>query len=351
MKNLLLLSLVLLFTINCGKSSFSTENDLPAVTVVDEELTEIGDIEDGTVELSSGLEDGDYEEEIMKGLDMDVHEKCRPFAKRAYRKMLTLIKRQNRYDNTGDDIHLVRNQITKQRLDRIVRKMIKYYCLPVAESYEFNRDGETLIYNLGDNHLVNGSFEVIKLEGRKTRLEDGWTILNSHNVPGWKIENVYDNEETLTCNYLEIQTSGVVTQSADGRQHAELDSHCTNENGQKRRGDATIQISQSFCVTQPGTYSLRMKAQRRGGRYGELEVAMFQRKRDKSFQGIDLNNQASWNNVCVEYEVSDINKNVKIALRDSDNEDRETFGIILDDVQFVRGGCGFEEGPEQPEEY
>ncbi|MCJ8278089.1 MAG: hypothetical protein HRT44_06265, partial [Bdellovibrionales bacterium] len=288
MRILALMAFMSIFTVNCGRSSFTIANPIGLNTLeqADPELTEIGDIDNNdTVELSSTAE---LDPTVVNGLNMEANSRCEPLARRAYRKLLTLIRRTERFDNTGDDIFLLRNEITKQRMDRIVRRMIKFDCIPNASTYEIYDENTYLSYTLDDNHLVNGDFEIFKADRRKTRLEDGWTIINSHNVPGWKIENVYDNEETLTCDYLEIQTSGVVTQSFSGNQHIELDSHCTNDNGQKKRGDATIQISQSFNVTHPGVYSLRMKAQRRSGRFGELEVAIYQSKRDKDFLSVDL---------------------------------------------------------------
>lgn len=387
-KTILLLSLIFIFS-GCGRSSFTTDNPTALDTIKqsenqNEELVEIGDIEDetsttpiekGTANICDSFEPNNnaqydlytevfsnmanncgelnetrrnyflqtlgFGNHLFQSLNLDAHKNCRPLARRALRKVFTALNRERRFDNTGDDIYQLRNEITLGRLDRIIRNMVKRGCIENydQDQYSFQIGERTLTYQLGENYIINDSFELFRFNKRKTRLEDGWTIVNSHNVPGWRIENSFDSESDLQCDYLEIQTSGVVTTAPDGNQIAELDSHCTDIHLNKKRGDATIQISQSFPITYSGTYSLRMKAQKRGGRYGELDVSIFQRRKNHQFTRVELSNRAEWNDVCVEYEAESYDRNIKVVIRDGDNQDRETFGILLDDVEFSSGGC------------
>ena len=380
------ITLTFLLLAGCGRSSFSTENPnlldtLETLEDKDNELIELGELGDeseqnssytGTSSICDSFEPNNNDQyELYRGVftnmadncdSLDDDQKdtflltlgfgnhlfrqlnlnnnyCRPLARRALRKIHTALKREKRYNNNGDDILLERNKLTLGRVDRIIRKMVKYGCVPGYDQYAFHLPHKTIIYTLGDNFILNESFELIRFNGVQTRLEDGWTIVNSHNLPGWKIENSFDTEQDLECTYLEVQKSGLVAPAPDGHQIAELDSHCTDIHANKRKGDATIAISQSFPIIETGTYALRMKAQKRNGRYGELDLSLYQRKRDHQFHRIDLTDTAEWNDVCMEYDVTDTAKNIKIIIRDGENQDRKTLGILLDDISFMKGSC------------
>ena len=82
-----------------------------------------------------------------------------------------------------------------------------------------------------------------------------------------------------------------------------------------------------------------MKAQKRGGSHGDLEVALYQRGRDKEFISHPIANQAQWNDVCVDVEIVETEKTLKVAIQDGDVDGRATYGLLLDDVKFEEGSC------------
>jgi superfamily II DNA helicase RecQ len=270
---------------------------------------------------------------------------CLKLGKRAVRKVLTLHRREQKIanDHEKSELFTLRNSLTKERLDRIIRKLNHHGCIDHTLStieYDFNDVAQT--YNISENYIVNGSFEIFKNinddQKGTSSLQDGWTIVDSSNVPGWRIKEVNDSGDSKNCSFLEIQTSGVVSTAPHGNQIVELDSHCKRSNGSKVSGNANVEIFQKFPVEEVGTYSLKMKAQKRNGRYGKLESAVFQRNRQKTYVEHSLADQAQWEDVCQEVEIDDTNKYVKITIRDN-AEDRATYGVLLDNVEFVKGGC------------
>jgi hypothetical protein len=82
-----------------------------------------------------------------------------------------------------------------------------------------------------------------------------------------------------------------------------------------------------------------MKAQKRGGTEGELQIAVSQRKRDKTFLAQYLTNQAQWNTICMDIEVDEVDKAVQLAIQDGDSTARATYGILLDEIVFEERNC------------
>ena len=270
---------------------------------------------------------------------------CLKLGKRAIRKVLTLHRRSQKISNDHEkkDLFVLRNSLTKERLDRILRKLNHHGCIDGVLS-SINYDFEDVAYtlNIDENYLVNGSFEIFKninnAQKGTSSLQDGWTIVNSTNIPGWRVQEVSDSGDSKNCSYLEVQTSGVVTAAAHGAQLVELDSHCTNNSGLRISGNSNIEIFQKFPVDSIGTYSLRMKAQKRNGEYGKLETSVYQARREKEYVEHSLSDLAEWQDVCHEVEVNDSSKYIKITIRDN-AEDRATYGVLLDKVEFIKGGC------------
>jgi hypothetical protein len=273
-------------------------------------------------------------------------EVCTKLAKRAIRKVKNLSIRDSKIADNHEKsaLYILRNEITNQRLSKILRKLYFRGCVNSAIeniTYEFNN--ETVSVDVLDTHLVNGSFELFKNVNDDQRgtsyLQDGWTIVDSSNVPGWRVQEVYDSGETKNCSYLEVQASGVVTSAPSGNQIVELDSHCKNQNGNNVGGDANVEIFQRFPVNSTGTYSLSLKAQKRNGVYGNLAISLHQRKADKNFQVESLPNSAIWSDVCREIQISDLSKKLTVAVRDNGEDGRLTYGILLDAIEFKKGGC------------
>jgi hypothetical protein len=270
---------------------------------------------------------------------------CLKLGKRAIRKVLILHRREQKIANNHEKSQLfeLRNTLTKERLDRIIRKLNHHGCInEILTSIDYEFEDVVHTFNIGDNYLVNGSFEIFKNVEDDQRgtssLQDGWTIVNSTNVPGWRVQEVNDSGDSKNCSFLEIQTSGLVADAPHGSQIVELDSHCKRENGSRVSGNANVEIFQKFPVEEAGTYSLRMKAQKRSGRYGQLETSIYQKKREKTYVEHSLADEAQWEDVCQEVEVEDESKYIKVTIRDNAS-DRATYGVLLDNVEFVKGSC------------
>lgn len=271
---------------------------------------------------------------------------CLKLAKRAVRKAMTYHRRTQKIANGHEKSELLelRNTVTKERIDRLLRRLYQKGCVEqTLEEIDYSFDDVERVFAVNENHIVNGSFELfnnIYDEQKGTSyLNHGWTIVESSKFPGWRIREVNPVEDGKNCAFLEVQTAGVVTSAPHGNQIVELDSHCTNAQGRRVSGDSNVEIFQKFPVTESGTYSLRFKAQRRSGRYGNLEVAVYQNKRDKTYSSYDLVDSAEWVNVCQQVEISEEEKNVSVSLRDAGDDGRATYGILLDQVEFVKGPC------------
>jgi hypothetical protein len=272
---------------------------------------------------------------------------CVSLGKRAIRKVVHLNIRDAKIfaDHKKSELFSMRNSVTNARLSKIVRSLYHKGCVdsPLdGVSYVFN--GENIVFTPTQDHIINGSFELFKNINDEQKgtsyLEDGWTIVESSNVPGWRIREVYESGESKVCANLEIQKSGVVTQAADGNQLVELDSHCKDAtSGRNVSGDANVDIYQRFAVSSTGVYSLRMKAQKRAGSYGNLAVSIHQSASQASYEDHVLSDTAEWSEVCQEIDISNTSKRVTISIRDNGNDGRQTYGVLLDQVEFVAGSC------------
>jgi len=280
--------------------------------------------------------------QVFKTYDESQSKICHKLAKRSLRKMHLLMRRKQKIESSSPKIMTLKSELTKERLDSILRKMMKHRCL--IESFE-NVDysdgdlSETYVFN--NNYTINGSFEVFKDKDAKrklTSLEDGWTIVDSSNIPGWKVRAILESGSDVKCDYLEIQSSGVVTNAFDGDHLVELDGNCTR-NGQLISGSANVEITQKVTVARAGQYRFSLRAQKRAGKYGDLEISAFQKKKDQSFYKYELDNSKEWTNVCLDVAIDDPLKNVSLVIKDSKTDDLSTYGLLIDDVKFEQGSC------------
>ncbi len=286
---------------------------------------------------------GNLYREFIENQNADL---CVKLARRAIRKLMTSYRRAQKIgaDHPKKDLLTLRNTLTKERLNRIIKRLVHKGCVdPVLDRIEYTHGDIDKVLQIDSNHIVNGSFELFKniYDDQKgtSYLEDGWTIVDSNNVPGWRIKEVNDESDSKKCSFLEVQTAGVVTNAPDGNQLVELDSHCTTSTGRRVSGDANIEIFQRFPVVENGVYRLKLKAQKRSGRYGNLEIALYQKKRDKEYTAHALVDRAEWVDVCQEIDVVDNKKNITVAIRDAGGDDRQTYGVLVDDIQFEKGRC------------
>jgi|GEM_PF-2617105 len=275
--------------------------------------------------------------EIFGAFDREAHKKCVPLAKRLIKNIYSTHLRNLKPEISK---RMVQKVLSKARLDNQLRSLIRFNCLPDFNNFTYVYEGEEKQFEFLSNHLLNGSFEYFKEEDSRqfTELGREWTLVNAKKIPGWMVKAV-NPVEGKNCDYLEFQGSNVVTATPDGRHVVELDSHCTNDQDRNVSGDARVELIQQVAVKEPGSYRLTLKAQKRGGSHGELEISIFQRKRDKEFERIELPNQAVWSDVCVDVEIQEIEKNLKISLRDGEESGRHTLGLLIDDVSFELGSC------------
>jgi hypothetical protein len=271
---------------------------------------------------------------------------CKKILKRSVRKILNYHRREQRIINEDVNSRLLakRNSLTRSRIDRNIRKLIHYNCLSsFGQDLTYSYNGETEIYSLDTNYIINSKFELVKhnlddIKGTST-IEDGWVILDSTNVPGWRVKEVNPSGEEKNCSFLEIQSDGHIVNTEAGGSIVELDSQCKNSSGNNIRGDANVEIFQRFPVQDAGIYSASVKAQKRSGKYGNLEISLFQKRSKKEFLLHELPNIAEWNTVCQEILITNPQKYVTVSIRDIGNDGRETFGILLDEVKFKKGPC------------
>lgn len=275
--------------------------------------------------------------EIFSSFDKDAHKSCLNRMKRVVKTSYHMARRALRPTNDQREKQQI---LAKSALDNHMRGLIAMGCLTDFENFTYLFKDEEKTFEFGKNHLRNGSFEIIKAANSNQFIELArqWTLLSNKKVPGWKVKAVVE-QENKNCALLEVQGNGVTATSPEGAHLVELDGHCQNENGSRTSGDARVELSQSFHVKAPGSYRLTMKAQKRGGSHGELEMAVFQRNRDKEYQTAVLSNRAEWNDVCLDVEIVDVERTVKVAIRDGDVDGRSTYGLLLDDVVFEEGSC------------
>ncbi len=284
--------------------------------------------------------------DLTTKLDGIEHTVCHGLTKRAVRKAYQIIRREQNVQRKPEiaTILELRNQLEKERLSRILRKMHKNECSKnlIVSIVAVHQDA-TKLFEPDENFILNGSFELFKnpsddIKGTST-LEDSWTIVESSNIPGWRVSDVSNENENKKCNYLEIQKAGTVTSAPHGNQLIELDGHCTNSQGHKVSGEAHVEISQRFPVNEKGTYRLRLLAQKRGGKYGDLEVSVFQRKKDKEFTHYEIPSVSQWYEVCHEINIEDIKRNITVTIKDNNSDGKNTYGLLVDRVIFEQGAC------------
>lgn len=275
--------------------------------------------------------------EILSSFDKDAHKSCVPLMKRTIKTIYSMARRAKRPTN---DKREKQQTLAKSALQNHMRGLVARGCLVDFDSFTYTYNDEEKTFEFESNHISNGSFEIIKAADSNQFIELGrqWTLVENKKVPAWKVKPVVERED-LTCGLLEVQGNNVVTTVPDGLHLVELDSHCLNPQGKQVGGDARVVISQQFFVKTAGSYKLTMKAQKRSGSHGELEVAVYQRGRDKEFENVSLSNQAQWNDVCVDVEIVETEKTVKVAIQDGDEDGRPTYGLLLDDVKFEEGSC------------
>lgn len=278
--------------------------------------------------------------DLLDGYNNEAHKNCPKYAKRVLRKMRLLVMRSLRVQENDDrDIRLEKNKLTEKRLKRIVRRMVKDDCL---DSFRFPQEVSyndvTFTFSDDQNFILNSSFAIFKQDRGLTRIEDGWTIINSSQIPGWRVRATQDNAPGVDCSFLEVQASGVTASSTAGHV-VELDGHCENDQGRRVGGNATVEITQRFLVPQAGAYRLIVAAQKRGGTYGDLETAIFHKKKHKVYTQHALNSDRQWQEVCVDFETEKENKFVTVAVKDGNTTDRKTYGLLVDEVRFEEGSC------------
>jgi hypothetical protein len=273
--------------------------------------------------------------ELFGGFDRDAHKTCVPQAKRIIKSVYQSHLRNLRPTSQKREIQKV---LAKTNIDNHFRRLIRFNCLPNFDSFTYIYNEEEKVFNFNSNHLMNGSFEYFKIDKDFVELAREWTLVEKNKIPGWKVTAV-NPVENKNCNLLEFQGEGVVTSVPDGNHLVELDSHCKNLQTNNVSGDSRVEILQQVPVKEAGSYRLTMKAQKRGGNHGELQVSVYQRGRDKQFETISLPNQSLWSDVCVDVEVVETDRNLKIAIRDGEEGGAQTYGLLLDDVSFERGSC------------
>jgi hypothetical protein len=275
--------------------------------------------------------------EIFSSFDKEANKSCVSGMRQVIKTSYQIMRRALRPVNEMREKQQI---LAKSALDNHLRGLIAKGCILDFESFTYTINEEKKTFSFTNNHLRNGSFEIIKSANNNQWIELGrqWTLLESKKVPGWKIKAV-NAQEGKRCDLLEIQGAGVTTTVPDGRHIVELDGHCQNESGSNTSGDARVEISQHFFVKAPGAYRIMMKAQKRGGTEGELQIAVFQKRRNKSFTVFPLSDQAQWNNVCMDIEIDEVDKAVQLAIRDGDDVGRSTYGLLLDEVIFEEGNC------------
>jgi hypothetical protein len=273
--------------------------------------------------------------EFFGNFDRDAHKKCVPQAKKLLKTVYSQFLR-NQAPET--DKRAIQKSIAKVRMDNLFRSLIRNNCINNFDSFSYTYKGEEKEFSFNENHLLNGSFELFKIEKDFVTLNRQWTLVAKNKIPGWSVKAV-NPQEGKNCSLLEFQGDGVVTTVPNGSHIVELDSHCKNLQTNNVSGDARVEINQSVPVKEVGSYRLTMKAQKRGGSHGDLQVTVFQRGRDKEFESISLPNQSVWSDVCVDVEIVENERNVRIAIRDGDSEGRQTYGLLLDNVSFEKGSC------------
>jgi hypothetical protein len=275
--------------------------------------------------------------EIFTSFDGEAHKSCVPLMKRVMKRFYQIKRRSLRPTNDKREKQQV---LSKSDLQNLMRGLIARSCLVDFDSFSYLYNDEEKTFEFDSNHIRNGSFEIIKDLNSNQFIELGrqWALFPNKKVPAWKVKPVVVRED-VTCGLLEVQGDGVTTTSPEGQHYVELDSHCLNSNGNQVGGDARVVISQQFFVKRPGSYRLTMKAQKRNGSHGDLQVATYQRGRDKEFLSQALSNQAEWNDVCVDVEIVETEKTLKVAIQDGDSTGRTTYGLLLDDVKFEEGSC------------
>lgn len=276
--------------------------------------------------------------ELFTDFQGDAHKSCMNLAKNFLKRNYQIEYRKNLPEN---DNRVVQNILAKSSLDNILRRAISRGCLRNFDSLSYGHNGEDHSLVFDSNFLMNPSFEYFRVEGEKgfKVLGKEWALASSKYIPGWKVKAVKENPG-LNCDLLEIQGVGVVTNEVFGKHMVELKSHCLNKEGKRiPGGDARVEISQVVPVKEMGVYHLDFKAQKRLGVHGVLEVALYQRKKDKTFEVVDLGDKPTWQSQCLEFEVLDEAKPVHISLQDNQKNGHKTMGVLLDDLSFSKGPC------------
>lgn len=273
--------------------------------------------------------------ELFGNFDRDAHKRCVPQAKKILKAVYHAHLRNLRPTNQKREIQKI---LAKTKIDNHFRSLIRYNCLPNFDSFTYTYNEEEKDFSFNSNHLMNGSFEYFKIDRNFVELAKEWTLVEKNKIPGWKVTAVNPVEDK-NCNLLEFQGNNVVTTVPHGSHLVELDSHCKNLQTNNVSGDSRVEILQSVPVKEPGSYRLTMKAQKRGGNHGELQISVYQRGRDKEFDTISLPNQSIWSDVCVDVDIVETDRNLKIAIRDGEEGGTQTYGLLLDDVSFEMGSC------------
>lgn len=273
--------------------------------------------------------------ELFGNFNRDAHSKCVPQAKKILKAVYSAHLRNLKPSNANREAQKV---LAKTQIDNLFRSLIRYSCLPDFESFSYTYKDEVKVFSFLGNHLVNGSFEYFKVDKNFTQLGRAWTLVDKKKIPGWTVSAV-NPVEGKNCSLLEFQGVGVVTSVPHGFHLVELDGHCKNDQGQNVSGDARVEIRQQIPVKSAGSYRLTLKAQKRGGSHGDLQISVFQRGRDKEFESYSLPDQSVWSDVCVDVEITDPLKNVKVAIRDGEESGRQTYGLLIDEVSFEEGTC------------
>jgi hypothetical protein len=276
-------------------------------------------------------------QEFVQSYNEEAHKSCRNLAKRVIKKSYNQFLRE-RLEQTPQRVAYA--EMDKVTFDNTMRVAIARGCISDFESIDYSFNDNDFSYSIGDEHLVNGSFEYFRIQGESgyQTLGNDWALVESKFMPFWRAFSVVE-EEGKKCDFFEVQGVGVSTVAADGNHVVELDSHCQNESGQYIAGDARIEIRQSVSIKETGDYKLTFKAQKRGGVHGDLEVAIFQRSRDKEFEAIALDNSQQWQEVCVDFNAEDELKSVAIAVRDAEEAGANSMGALVDNFSFSAGTC------------
>lgn len=262
-------------------------------------------------------------------------QKCEKRLKRMGRRYLHMKSREFGTNPDTIEKRMAQVEIDKVNLDRDIVTLYNMGCLenPVNE-FTYHVDGNQKTYVKNENLLMNPNlenFHIRKNDDILERLERGrWEIFSSSHIRGWKVKSVQDTG-SLDCNFLEVQKSGVTTTAIEGKYVFELDSACRDEQGRRVNGPSEVEISQRFPIAERGIYSLRFKAQKRSGRHGALEVGFGQKYHKLSHSPVVLQNQASFQEVCVEYEALERTNYLTVSIRDNDLSN-PGLGVLLDDV-------------------